>query len=159
MPFLPPYQQRQSTEGKYVWNTYDTYRRTLFVYIDGSAVVVDPVPRRQARSPAVSTSTGPAGGQDAPVVARADELQQGPRAQAVRHSRLEHALRRRRYRIRSIFYLIICLFRSQQENSQISAKTPAPYTFSIYLFIYFAQNKRTIKFQFQISFVQRNLVP
>ena len=118
MPFLPPYQQRQSTDGKYVWNTYDTYRRTLFVYIDGSAVVVDPVPRRQARSPAVSTSTGPAGGQDAPVVARADELQQGPRAQAVRHSRLEHALRRRRYRIRSIFYLIV----------------------------YFAHNKKTVKF-------------
>jgi len=61
--------------------------------------------------------------------------------------------------VQCFIYLFICLFRSQQENSQISAKTPAPYTFSIYLFIYFAQNKRTIKFQFQISFVQRNFVP
>ena len=62
----------------------------------GSAAVCRVVPWWQARSPSVSTSSRPPGRQDASVVARADELQQGARSQAVRHSWLEHALRRRR---------------------------------------------------------------
>jgi len=58
----------------------------------GFAVVINPVPQWQARSTSVPTSPRSTARQNAAVVSRSNQLQQGSRTEAVGHSWLEHAL-------------------------------------------------------------------